>query len=283
MSEPARPAPPVAPREPHRIQQLGRVRVDDYAWMKDENWQAVMRDPAVLRPEIRQHLDAENAYTQAMLAPTASLRETLFQEMRGRIKEDDASVPDPDGPWEYYVRYETGAQHPIYARQPRGGGAEELLLDVDALAKPHAFFEVGAAEHSPDHALYAYAADDQGSEYYKIHLKSLATGEVLPEPVESATGSFAFSPDAAFLFWVWRDENGRPAKVFRRPARGGAGSDVLVYEEADQGMFVNVGTTAAKGWVVISSREKRACGIPWRSGTAAWWSSPTRTARWTTS
>ena len=248
-----RPTPPVAAREPRRIEQLGRVRIDDYAWMKDDDWQAVMRDPKRLRPDIRGHLEAENAYTEGLLASTKPLQEALFAEMRGRIKEDDASVPDPDGPWAYYTRFETGGQHPVYARTPRGqDGPEQVLLDVDALAKGHAFFEVGAAEHSPDHALFAYAADDQGSEYYKIHLKDLATGAVLPDPVESATGSFVFSPDARHLFWVWRDQNGRSAKVFRRPVRGGAGSDVLVYEEPDEGMFVNVGVTAARGFIVIA-------------------------------
>ena len=225
--------PPVAPRHPHRVEQLGRVRVDDYAWMKDDNWQAVMRDPSLLRADIREHLAAENAYTEALLTSTKPLQAALFAEMRGRIKEDDASVPDPDGPFAYYVRYATGGQHPVYARTPRDGGPEQVLLDVDALARGHAFFQVSATEHSPDHALFAYAADDQGSEYYRIHIKDLATGEVLPDPVQSATGNFVFSPDARFLFWVWRDGNGRPARVFRRPTRGGAGSDVLVYEELD--------------------------------------------------
>lgn len=119
--------PPVARREPKRIEQLGRVRTDDYAWMKDDNWQEVMRDPSLLRADIRAHLEAENAYREQMMAPTAELQEHLYQEMRGRVKEDDSTVPAADGPWEYYRRFETGAQHPIHARQPRGGGAEEFL------------------------------------------------------------------------------------------------------------------------------------------------------------
>ena len=246
--------PPLAPKKPLRIEQLGRVRVDDYAWMKDENWKAVMRDPSALRPDIRAHLEAENAYTQALMAPTAALQETLFQEMKGRIKEDDASVPAPDGPFDYYTRYAIGAQHPVYARRPRGeDGPEDVLLDVDALAKDHVFFEVAGAEHSPDHALFAYAADDQGSEYYRIHVKDLATGEVLPSSAESATGDFCFSPCAQWLFWIWRDENGRPAKVFRRPARGG--EDVLIYQEPDDGFFVHLGVTASRAYVVIGSGD----------------------------
>jgi oligopeptidase B len=113
--------PPKAPKRPKRIEQLGRVRVDDYAWMKDDNWQKVMRDPKVLRADIRTHLEAENAYTAAMLKSTEPLQQQLFQEMKGRIKEDDSSVPTADGPWEYYVRYNTGAQHPVYARRRIAG------------------------------------------------------------------------------------------------------------------------------------------------------------------
>jgi oligopeptidase B len=246
-----KPQPPVSPKIPHRIEQLGRVRVDDYAWMKDENWQQVLRDPALLRGDIRQHLEAENAYTKAMLADTEPLQAQMFAEMKGRIKEDDSSVPAPDGPFDYYVRYDLGAQHPIHARRPRGEAeaAEQVLLDEDALAKGKPFFQVGAASHSPDHTLFAWAADEQGSEYYTIRVKDLASGEELGTPVESAYGDFTFSPDSQWIFWIWRDENARPSKVFRRPARGG--EDALVYEETDEGMFLGVGTASDDSHVLI--------------------------------
>ena len=252
----SKPTPPIARKDPKRIEQQGRVRIDDYAWMKDDNWQAVLRDPAAIRADVRAHLEAENAYTAAMLAPTEALQATLFEEMKGRIKEDDASVPAPDGPWDYYVRYEAGAQHPIHARRPRGAdGGEVVLLDEDAEAKGKPFFQVGAADHSPDHALLAYAVDEQGSEVFRILIKDLATGDIRPEPVESSTGSFTWSPDSRFLFWIWRDDHGRPAKVFRRPARGGSADDVLVYEEADDGFFLSVGTTSSDTYIVIGSGD----------------------------
>src|ERR1051325_4731782 len=152
--------------------------------------------------------------------------------MKGRIKEDDSSVPAPDGPFDYYVRYAMGAQHPVHARRARGAETgEQVLLDEEAEAEGKAYFHVGGAEHSPDHALYAWAVDEQGSEYYRILVKDLASGESLGTPIESAYGSLAFSPDSQWLFWVWRDQNARPAKVFRRPARGG--DDTLVYEGPD--------------------------------------------------
>ena len=244
------PIPPLARKQPHRIDQLGRARVDDYAWMKDENWRQVLRDPGALRQDVRQHLEAENAYTQAMLAATKTLQAQMFAEMKGRIKEDDASVPAPDGPWDYYVRYEVGAQHPIHARRPRGRtNGEEVLLDEEALSKGKAYFQVGAASHSPDHALYAWAADEQGSEYFTIRVKELAAGAELGQPIESAYGDFAFSPDSKWIFWIWRDENARPSKVFRRLARGG--EDILVYEEHDEGMFLGVGISADDSHILI--------------------------------
>ena len=244
------PIPPVAKKIPVRIEQLGRVRNDDYQWMKDDNWQAVLRDPTLIKAEVKEHLDAENAYREAMMVSTLPLQAAMFEEMKGRIKEADSSVPSPDGPWEYYVEYRTGDQHPRYMRQPRGGGTALLLLDANALAEGKAYSEVSAAEHSPDHALFAYAEDAQGSEVHQIFVRDLATGEVLPDPIGSAYGGFAFSPDSQWIFWTNRDDNGRPDRIFRRPARGG--ETTLVYQEEDDGLFMSVGRTADDAFVLIS-------------------------------
>jgi oligopeptidase B len=138
----------------------------------------------------------------------------------------------------------------VHGRRPRGEPeGEQVLLDEEALSKGKAYFHVGAASHTPDHALYAWAADEQGSEYYTIHCKDLATGEAVGTPIESAYGDFCFSPDSRWLFWIWRDENARPSKVFRRPARGG--DDVLVYEEHDEGMFLGVGVASDDSHILI--------------------------------
>jgi len=247
----SKPTPPVAKKVPVRIEQLGRVRVDDYQWMKDDNWQAVLRDPSLIKADVKEHLTAENAYREAMMASTLPLQAQMFEEMKGRIKEDDSSVPAADGPWEYYVRYNTGDQHPLYCRRPRGKkDGEIILLDCNKLAEGKAYSEVSATEHSPDHALFGYAEDAQGSEVYKIYVKDLATGEVLPNPIESASANFTFSPDSQWIFWTNRDDNGRPDKIFRRPARGG--ETTLVNEETDEGMFQGVGRTADDAFIVIS-------------------------------
>ena len=255
MSNEAPPAvPPMALKQPMVTEQLGRKRTDDYAWMKDPNWRDVLRDPKALDPAIRAHLEAENAYTAAVLAGTQTLQDQMFAEMKGRVKEDDSSIPAPDGAFEYYARYDTGAQHALHCRKPRGAdGPEEILLDEPAEAKGLAFYQVGAAQHSPDHALYAYAVDAQGSEVYEIRVKDLATGEILAGPAQSAAGDFCWSPDSAYLFWIWRDDQGRPSKVYRRPARGGVEDDVLVYQEPDEGFFLGVGVTQSRAFIVIAA------------------------------
>jgi len=248
------PQPPVAKKIPVVIEQLGRTRTDDYQWMKDDNWQAVLKDPTLIKADVKEHLTAENAYREAMMASTLPLQAEMFAEMRGRIKEDDSSVPAPDGAWDYYVRYNTGDQHPLYCRRPRGGGAETILLDANALAEGKAYSEVSAASHSPDHALFAYAEDAQGSEVHKIYVKDLTTDAVLPEAIENATGDFTFSPDSQWIFWTNRDDNGRPDKIFRRPAKGGV--TTLVYEEEDDGMFIGVGHTADDRFIVIGIQNQ---------------------------
>ena len=254
------PTPPRPRKDPKRIEQLGRVRVDHYAWMKDDNWQAVLHDPSKVKAEVREHLVAENAYVAAVLAGTEALQAKMFEEMKGRIKEDDASVPDPDGAFEYFSRYEMGAQHPRHVRRPRGSSeGEELLVDEEARAKGHGYYSVGGAEHSPDHALYAWSEDVQGSEYYRIYVRDLASGEVVGEPIDNANGDFTFSPDSAWLFWVWRDENARPSKIFRRPARGGPngeGGDALIYEEPDEGMFIGVDVTADRSHILVHAQNQ---------------------------
>ncbi|MBA3050403.1 S9 family peptidase [Brevundimonas sp.] len=244
------PVPPVARKIPVRIEQLGRVRTDDYQWMKDDNWQTVLRDPTVIKADVKEHLLAENAYREAMMASTLPLQAAMFEEMKGRIKEADSSVPSPDGAWAYFVEYRTGEQHPRYMRQPRGGGEAQLLLDANALAEGKAYSEVSAADHSPDHALFAFSEDAQGSEVHQIFVKDLATGEVLPDPIGSAIGDFAFSPDSQWIFWTNRDDNGRPDRIFRRPARGG--ETTLVYQEDDDGMFISVGRTADDAFILIT-------------------------------
>jgi oligopeptidase B len=252
----ALPPPPRAEARPKRIEQLGRVREDEYAWLKDPDWQAVMRDPSRLDGAIRAHLEAENAYMQAVMAPTEGLQQTLFEEMKGRIKEDDSSPPTPHGPFEYWSRFASSGQRPQHLRRRRGDAEEaRVLLDEDLLAVGKPFFRIAAVDHSPDHRLIAYAADAQGSEYYAITVCEAETGRRLGPPIESAEGGFVFSADSAHIFWIHRDDNARPCRVLRRRLDALAAPPELVYEEPDEGMFLHLGKTQSGAFIVIASGD----------------------------
>jgi oligopeptidase B len=214
-----------------------------------------MRDPSVLDPEIRGYLEAENAYTKAALAHTETLQDTLFAEMKGRIKEDDSTVPSPDGPFAYYARYREGGQHPILSRQPRHGGPEQELLDGDSLAKGKAYFQLGGSAHSPDHKLLAWAADDKGSEYDTLRVRDLATDRELPDEVPDVAGAVVWSADSSAFYYVRLDANHRPSRVYRHRLGTPAAEDTLVYEEQDIRYFVSLGQLQSRRYAAISVHD----------------------------
>ena len=256
MNDSEHPRAPVAPRKPVEHTLHGHKRVDPYAWLKDEDWQQVMRDPTVLDRSIKDYLDAENAYTKSVMAETESLQEKLFEEMRGRIKEDDSSVPQDDGPFSYYVRYATGGQHPIYCRRSKAGDeAEQILLHGDEEAQGHEFFRVGTCDHSHDHRLLAWSVDLNGSEIYSICVKDLATGERLSDRIDNAQGDVTWAADNEHVFYTVLDDNHRPTYVYRHRLGTPADTDVLVYEEPDAGFFVGVSLTESRRFIVIDSHD----------------------------
>ena len=162
------PAPPRAEARPVTLSAHGLSWTDDYAWMRADNWREVLRDPSRLPADIRALLEAENAYADAVLAPTLGLQKELKREMRARLKEDDSEPPQVDGPWAYYSRFRPGGQRRIYCRKPREGGAETVLIDGDSRAEGRAFFHLAGARHSPDHSKFAWSSDDLGSEMLTI-------------------------------------------------------------------------------------------------------------------
>jgi oligopeptidase B len=257
----ARPAPPVAERRPTFTVHHGVELVDEYAWLRAANWQEVMRDPAVLDAGIRTYLEAENAYAEAALEDTKALQDELFAEMKARIKEDDASVPAPDGGFEYFASYVTGGQYVRLCRRPRGGGAEEILLDGNREAAGKAYWQLGAEAHSPDHRLLAYAVDDKGSELYSIRIRNLATGRDLPEVIPDTRGSPVWASDSQTLFYVRLDEHQRPLSVYRHRVGTAAEADVLVYQEPDSGFYVSVDETQSGRFVLIDARDHQTSEI----------------------
>lgn len=248
-------AAPIARSRPLVTVRHGVRLIDDYSWLRAENWQDVMRDPGLLDPEIRAHLEAENAYTDAQLAETRDLQGVLFAEMKGRIKEDDSTVPAPDGPFEYYVSYVTGGQYPRLMRRPRGGTTETLLLDGNAEAQDKSYWQLGSAAHSDDHRLLAYAVDDKGSELFTVRVRDLATGLDLPDVIPDTRGAVVWARDNRTLFYVRLDANHRPLSVYRHTVGTPAEADVLVYEEADIGFYVGVGQTQSGRFIVIDAHD----------------------------
>ncbi len=249
------PFPPRAEKKPIISQHHGVALTDSYAWLRAENWQEVMRDPTVLQPEIRNHLEAENAYMEAIMADTKDLQATLYAEMKARIKEDDSSVPSPDGPWEYYSTTITNGQYPRICRRLRGGGPETILLDGNREGEGKAYWALGAMAHTPDHRLLAYAIDDKGSELYTVRVRDMATGQDLQDAITDTRGSLVWAADSIHLFYVKLDENQRPMSAYRHALGQPASQDVLVYEEADVGFYVGVGQTQSAKYIVIDVHD----------------------------
>ena len=252
-------APPVAERRPTRRVLHGVAIEDDYAWLKDPNWQEVLSKPELLKPDIRAYLEAENRYTEAFFSPTKALQERLVAEMRGRIKEDDSGVPTPDGPWAYTWRYREGGQHELIGRMPRNGstgrGEFHTILDGDQLAKASDYFKFGGTRHSPDHRLEAWSADQRGSEYFTVRVRDWASGRDLPDLVEHTGGGVVWGADSSFFYYVEKDDNHRPLKVFRHRLGAKQSDDRLVYEEKDTGWFISVARSSSGRFCIISGGD----------------------------
>ncbi|NKN35405.1 S9 family peptidase [Agrobacterium sp. a22-2] len=254
------PEAPVALKKPHRDTRHGITRTDDYAWMRAENWQAMFKDPTLLDAELRRHLEAENAYMDAAMADTRDLQKKLFAEMKGRIKEDDSSIPMKDGPFAYGTAFVTGGEQPRYFRVSRDADHKDetirqLLLDGDKEAAGKDYFRLAGIDHSTDHSLGIWGYDDKGSEYFTLRVRDLASGEDLDDVIENTGGDGAWAPDGKSFFYTLQDENHRPSKVFHHIIGQPQSADRLVYEEADPGFFMGVGGSLLDDYIYIDIHD----------------------------
>jgi oligopeptidase B len=254
------PKPAVAPKKPVSDTRHGITRTDDYAWMRAENWQAMFKDPTLLDAELRRHLEAENAYMEAAMADTKELRKQLFAEMKGRIKEDDSSIPMKDGPFAYGTAFVTGGEQPRYFRIPRDADHKDesqrhLLLDGDKEATGKDYFRLAGIDHTTDHALGLWGYDDKGSEYFTLRIRDLSTGEDLPDVIENTGGGGAWAPDGKSFFYPLQDENHRPSKVFHHVVGQPQSEDRLVYEEKDPGYFMGVGGSLLDDFIYLDIHD----------------------------
>ena len=214
---------------------------DPWFWLREQD------DPATL-----EYLRAENAYTDAFLEPLKSLQDTLYDEIRGRIKEDDNTVPEKEGDYYYYVRYEEGGQYPIYCRKHGSeDGDEEILLDVNGLSEGHEYTRVGTFENSPDHQLIAYGVDHDGSEQYTIHVVDLGTGQELPDTIPNTYYSLEWSNDNRNLYYSILDEHHRPVSIYRHTLGDDPADDRLVYQEDDPRFFVGCGKSNTGRFIYV--------------------------------
>ncbi len=246
--------PPAAPKRPHTFSHHGQDRVDDYAWLKDENWQEAMRDPSKLNADIRAYLEAENAHTETWSDGNKNLRAELMAEMRGRIKEDDSTVPAPDGDYDYFTRYETGGQYPVFARLDESG-AESILLHGDKEADGQSFFRVGTCTHSPDHTRLAYAVDLNGSERFEVKVRDLESGTDLSDTITDAKGDVVWANDGETLFYTILDDNHRPYRIMRHKVGNTVEKDTVIYEEKDPGFFLGLGKSQSGKFIEISTHD----------------------------
>ena len=259
QTSPATPhmTPPQARRAPKVSSHHGVTVSDDYAWLRADNWQEVMRDPSLLDPEIRNYLEVENAYMKATLADTQDLQDTLFKEMKARLKEDDRQVPTPHGPFEYFPRFVKGGQYAQVCRIPRGGNVDEpeILLDGNAEAKGKTYWHLGGSTHSLDHKLLAYATDDKGSELYTIRIRNLETSETLNDEIPDTRGDMVWARDGKTLVYVRVDDNHRPLYVYRHTIGTPVSADVLIYEEKDIGFYVGLSATQSQKFICIDIHD----------------------------
>jgi oligopeptidase B len=255
MTQPNPSSPPIAERRDHFVTQHGQTRNDPYHWLRADNWQEVMQAPEQLPADIRAYVEAENSYFAAEFeTPQAALIDQLFAEMRGRIKEDDSGVSSPDGPYAYNHRMLEGQQYPLIVRTARDGGPETILLDCNAEAGS-SYFGFGGAEHSPDHSLLAWSADRQGSEFYTVHLRDLATGTDTGETITETADGASWSPDGKSLYYVELDDSHRPYQVRRHLLGTPQSDDQIIYTEDDPGFFVGVDETLSRRFTVVDIHD----------------------------
>jgi len=236
---------PKAAQKPKELSIHGDTRIDKYYWLNERE-----------NPEVIDYLKAENAYLDTVLGHTKPFQEALFEEIKGRIKQDDESVPYKDNGYYYLTRYEKGKEYPIYARKKGSLEAdEEIMLDVNELAKSYAYYAVGGRNVSPDNKLLAFGEDTLSRRIYTLRFKSLETGEMLPDEIPNTYGACAWAADNEHVFYGLKDETLRVYKIMRHKLGTPVSEDVEVFHEADPTFSTFVYQTKSKKYLVIGSSQ----------------------------
>ncbi len=247
--------PPVAEKQPKQLEKHGDVRTDNYFWMRltDEQKNAETKDEQTQK--VYDYLNAENKYFDDEMGYTKDFQESLFQEMKGRIKEDDESVPYKRNGYFYITRYEKGQQYPIYSRKKETLEAdEEIMFDVNKEAEGHEYFQLGGLNVSPDNKLLAFSTDTVSRRQYFIQIKNLETGEIYKDRINNTTGGSVWANDNKTLFYTKKDPvTLRSSQIYRHVLGTDESEDVLVFEEKDETFGVFVSKTKSKKYLVMGS------------------------------
>jgi len=260
--------PPVAKRLSVTQTVHGHTLVDEYHWLRADNWQECVDDPALLPDDIKAYLTEENDWFDKAMSDTEALQGTLLAEMKGRIEADDTSLPDNDGPWSYIERFQGDDEHSTYWRYPRVSRENDssaitlfdefsrrdksatMLIDFNKEAQGCEYFDAGDVEYSPCHRYLAWSADTSGAERYTLSIRNLETGqdEDVIENIESVTWG-----DSQYLFYTRLDADHRPSLLYRHELGTEASSDVLVYHEKDARFYCSVWTSLSTRYVFFSA------------------------------
>ncbi len=236
--------PPLADKKPANIEKHGDVRVDNYFWLNERE-----------NPEVIDYLERENDYNNKMTAHTQDFQKDLFEEMKGRIKEDDTSVPYKKNGYWYITRFEKGKDYPIYSRKKESLDAqEEILFDCNKEAEGHSYFRLSGLNVSPDNTLVAFGVDTVSRRKYTIRIKNLVTGEIYPEAIETTTGGSTWAADGKTLFYTKKDEETlRSDRIYRHILGTPVAEDVEIYNEKDDTFYTFVYKTKSRKYIVIGS------------------------------
>ncbi|MCK6613841.1 MAG: S9 family peptidase [Ignavibacteriaceae bacterium] len=235
--------PPAAKKTAKELTAHGDTRIDHYYWLNNRE-----------DPEVISYLDAENAYTARMLQHTEKQQEELFEEMKGRIRQNDKSVPYRLNGFIYYTRYEEGKEYPFYCRRALHEGAPEvIMLDVNALSEGYSYYQIGSVQISPDNSIAAYGVDTLSRRIYSIKFKNLATGEYYKDEIPNTTGSVAWADDNKTVYYTVKDNTLRPYRIYRHRLGDDPANDVLMYEESDATFNSWVYRAASGRFIFIAS------------------------------
>ncbi len=237
---------PIAPKKPELLEIHGHQRNDQFYWMKDRE-----------NPEVIEYLNAENEYLKTALKSTDEFQNQLFEEMKGRIKEDDQSVPYFKSGYFWYTRHETGGEYPIYCRKKESlEAAEEIILDVNQLAEGKSYYQVGGTSTTPDQKILAFASDEVGRRIYTIHFKNLETGEIYAQSIPETTGNFSWAADNKTLFFSKQDSDTlRANQVFKYLFGNNPTESKLIFEEMDEEFTCHVHKSKSEAYLFIHSES----------------------------